>query len=304
MSRRNVFLSGELRYIDMVHPDDRRPPERNRPRHCNSAHQLLEAEFASPTAKAGNAGSMRAACRATLQGNPLCIDGMLLDVTARRQGRIETYPHRCAAGRRVPLPARKRDGTPNLLYVGRRFGTPVRHQRPRCDGRSVRLFGHIQSDDLPGFLEADQRGIGARYRFPWKSRVLFGTGGERWLYPEFVAAADGRRQIAYVGFVEDITERKQADCLLQESEDRYRRIVETASEASGPWMRASHHLVNQAMTQMLGYSNAEMLGRRIDEFMFDDDLRNHAERLGAGQQGIDQRYERRFRRKDGSDAGV
>ncbi|MFO1379815.1 MAG: PAS domain S-box protein [Chitinivorax sp.] len=296
------FLSGELRYIDMVHPDDRQTTE-DAIAHAIATHTSYEAEFRI-TDRQGRQRwvNARGVPRYDAQGNPLCIDGMLLDVTARRQAEQELRTLTDALPVAVYRYRRERDGTPNLLYVSqqveRLFGISARDAM----ADPVRLFGHIHPDDLPGFLEADRVASETLTDFSREIRVLFGAGGERWLYlnssPQ--PMADGK--IAYVGFVEDITERKQADCLLQESEDRYRRIVETASE--GIWTMDAEHrttFVNQAMTQMLGYSNAEMLGRRIDEFMFDDDLRNHAEQLGTGQQGIDQRYERRFRRKDGSE---
>ena len=87
---------------------------------------------------------------------------------------------------------------------------------------------------------------------------------------------------------------------LRESEERYRRIIETSNE--GIWsMDAAHRttLANDAMCAMLGYSRAEMLGRPVEDFMFYEDIDDHAARMAGRRAGQDGRYEHRFRRKDG-----
>lgn len=87
---------------------------------------------------------------------------------------------------------------------------------------------------------------------------------------------------------------------LRESEERYRRIIETSNE--GIWsMDADHRttLVNDAMCAMLGYARAEMLGRAVEDFMFYEDTDDHASRMEGRRAGLGDRYERRFRRKDG-----
>ncbi len=99
----------------------------------------------------------------------------------------------------------------------------------------------------------------------------------------------------------ELAERKEAEHKLGESEQRYRRIVDTASE--GVWELDEHYrttLVNRRMAEMLGYEPQEMAGRRLDEFLLEEDLADHQTRVAARQQGLAERFERRFRRKDGN----
>jgi len=99
----------------------------------------------------------------------------------------------------------------------------------------------------------------------------------------------------------ELAERKEAEQKLGESEQRYRRIVDTASE--GVWELDEHYtttLVNRRMAEMLGYEPQEMAGRRLDEFLLEEDLADHQTRVAARQQGLAERFERRFRRKDGN----
>jgi len=87
---------------------------------------------------------------------------------------------------------------------------------------------------------------------------------------------------------------------LLESEERYRRIVDTATEGIwvvGPDIRTTS--VNARMAEMLGYSGEEMIGRGLADFMFEEDVPDHLLQIEKRRQGLSENYERRFRRKDG-----
>jgi PAS domain S-box-containing protein len=105
-----------------------------------------------------------------------------------------------------------------------------------------------------------------------------------------------------LAFVRDITERKRAMAMLHENEVAYRLMVETAQE--GVWMldaEARTRFTNIRMEDMLGYTEQEMAGRSLFDFM-DETARLEAERLfEQRRQGINEKHDFRFRRKDGSD---
>ncbi len=87
---------------------------------------------------------------------------------------------------------------------------------------------------------------------------------------------------------------------LQESEAKYRRIVDAAAE--GIWGLGPDTLttfVNARMAEMLGYSFNEMIGRPVTDFVFEEDVPDHLARMENRRRGLSEVYERRFRRKDG-----
>ena len=100
---------------------------------------------------------------------------------------------------------------------------------------------------------------------------------------------------------QELAERKAAEEKLRQSEQRYRRLVDTASE--GIWELDEQYMttyVNRRMAEMLGYEPQEMVGRKLSEFLFEDDLASLPGRIAARRQGLTERFEQRYRHKDGS----
>ena len=103
-------------------------------------------------------------------------------------------------------------------------------------------------------------------------------------------------------FMKDITERKLTERALQESESKYRQIVELAEE--GIWVidgNARTTYANRAMARMLGYEELEMFGRSLFDFMDEQAIQLANDNMELRRQGIAQRYEFRLKNQDGKD---
>ena len=98
-----------------------------------------------------------------------------------------------------------------------------------------------------------------------------------------------------------IEEHRQTLAALRESEIKYRRIVETASE--GIWIiDASLNIIyaNVKFAEILGYSAAEeLIGKNVTRFILPEDLPDHFLRIATRLRGDAEQYERRFLRSDG-----
>ncbi len=123
-----------------------------------------------------------------------------------------------------------------------------------------------------------------------------------------ISTKDG---IFMMTFITDITERKQAEEEIKrlnkslerralESETRYQQIVELAEE--GIWVVDSESkttYVNQAMARMLNYTEVEMLGRPIFDFINETDYHTAHSHIDRRKQGKSEKHEFKLKTKDG-----
>ena len=108
-----------------------------------------------------------------------------------------------------------------------------------------------------------------------------------------------------LGMFSDITDRKRAERELAASEERYRRIVETAAEGIctlDPEGRVT--FMNEVAASMSGFSIAEAMGRKVFDAIFDEDVETVRKRMEQTRAGVRHSYELRLRRRDGVESWV
>jgi len=118
---------------------------------------------------------------------------------------------------------------------------------------------------------------------------------------QFIRDARGE-MVRMIGFVKDVTKRRRAEEALRASEEKYRQIVETARE--GVWVidtEGRTTFANRRMAEMVGCSQEELLASSMWDFI-DEEARPEARTLlEKRKEGVAERHEFRFIRKDGSD---
>ena len=131
-----------------------------------------------------------------------------------------------------------------------------------------------------------------------EEELLFRTkGGERRWWSITVVKAEKDR---YLGFCNDITERRKAEESIRQRELFLRSVVETTAE--GFWVidaggRVSE--VNEAYCAMSGFSKEEILGKHINEIDIEETPAQTVERIQRIIAGGKELFETRHRRKDG-----
>jgi len=108
-----------------------------------------------------------------------------------------------------------------------------------------------------------------------------------------------------LGMATDVTDRKNAEEAIRESDARYRRMVETTTE--GISMADANFcitFVNPQMAKMLGYQPDEMLGRSVLDFLFAEDIEQKRRIFERRRAGVCEQYDDRFRHKNGSEVLV
>jgi PAS domain S-box-containing protein len=109
----------------------------------------------------------------------------------------------------------------------------------------------------------------------------------------------------YTGFqviARDITKRKLAEDALRKSEERYRLLIDQTE--AGVWIIDKEYqttFVNKRLASMFGYTQQEMIGKQVREFMPVEELPVHSQRVRERLAGKTDRFEQKFFRKDGSE---
>ncbi|MBI5945411.1 MAG: PAS domain S-box protein [Chloroflexi bacterium] len=144
--------------------------------------------------------------------------------------------------------------------------------------------------------------IGNRARFDKEYRIIRNNDHvERWVHGlgelEFDA---GGNLVSMLGTIQDITESKRAEEVIRRSDEKYRRVVETANEGIF-FLDADTRITftNQRMALMLGYTTEEMLGQKLESFLAEGPLSESSSQMKDRAQGMDEVYEQCFKTKDG-----
>ena len=129
-----------------------------------------------------------------------------------------------------------------------------------------------------------------------------GEGG-RWLgLTAAIIRSSKGELIGVLETLEDITERKQMESKLMESEERYRTAIEHSNDGVALVREGRHVYVNQKFLETFGYDTMEeAIGKRLSITVHPDDLEMVAERNRARESGepVPLRYEFKGIRKDG-----
>jgi PAS domain S-box-containing protein len=136
-------------------------------------------------------------------------------------------------------------------------------------------------------------------------RVLRPDGGICWarVVARVFPSEDGKPLGRILGTVQDITELREAEEGLRESEERFRGVFEASPVGialAGPDERMVE--VNRRFAEILGYDASELLGRTPSDITHPDDLANTEEMNQALLEGKSsgRQAEKRYLRKDGT----
>jgi len=154
---------------------------------------------------------------------------------------------------------------PQLEYVSENLSRFGYEAREFLDG-SMKFPDIVHTEDIDRLREEINRYTDADLEeYTQVYRVITKSGGIRWVEDQTSVVRDEKGQkIHNQGILIDITEKKLAEEKLKKSEEKFRRIVETAGEG---FLLMNEELkivdVNQAYCQMIGYSREELLGKTV-----------------------------------------
>ncbi len=161
------------------------------------------------------------------------------------------------------------------------------------------LMELVHPEDWPSTIAQGQKLARGIRSIAFENRYRCKDGSYKWLAWQVTCVP---KEHAIYAIARDITAAKQAEA-LHVKEQRFQAIFENAPIGMAIATVESQRLLktNKMLQQILGYSEAEMLGLNLDAFVHPDDLGDEPElyrQLLTGERECVQR-ERRYLRKDG-----
>lgn len=114
-------------------------------------------------------------------------------------------------------------------------------------------------------------------------RIIRPDGQERWIaaYISVVRDETGK-PLRFIGVAEDITERKQVEEALQQSEARYLAILEDQTELIARFLpEGTLTFVNEAFCRYFGLKQEELIGNRYEPVVFEEDREYVAQQINS-----------------------
>ncbi|OIP05449.1 MAG: hypothetical protein AUJ97_00825 [Bacteroidetes bacterium CG2_30_32_10] len=111
-------------------------------------------------------------------------------------------------------------------------------------------------------------------RYVLNYRIITKNGQIKWVYEQGFAVSEGNNNIFELeGIIIDINERKQAEEILKDSEEKYRSLVENISEVLFTLTTTGYFTYfSPKIEQITGYNVKEVIGKHFTEFIFKEDI--------------------------------
>ncbi len=175
------------------------------------------------------------------------------------------------------------DAQGRFTYISLAIEQYTGYRADEVIGQSFTRF--IHPDDLPGLAASFERSLSGQIE-PFEFRVYSSDGTVRHLRTSSRTLVEEGQVVGLTGAMSDITQHKQAEEALRQSEERYRTLVETAQDviftvaADGTFVS-----LNPAFETLTGWSRADWLGKSFAGFLHPEDRPVAASLLGQIMRG-------------------
>jgi PAS domain S-box-containing protein len=140
-------------------------------------------------------------------------------------------------------------------------------------GQAIELIHPEDRDLVMSTIEASLK---TKEPYNFYYRIVRPDGVERIVHTRgYVMCDEHGDPIAVFGATQDVTERKQAEDALRESEERYRELFENAKDAIYVHNLSGRYTsLNRAAEKLTGYSRDEIIGKHFSNFVAPRDLKH------------------------------
>ncbi|NOU46675.1 MAG: PAS domain S-box protein [Bacteroidales bacterium] len=175
----------------------------------------------------------------------------------------------------------------------------------KFDASYESFLNTIHPDDRDAVNKAYTNSLKTRQSYNIDHRLLFADGRIKYVHEQCETFYDAdNKPLRSMGIVQDITERKNSEDALMESNRHYHQIVDLSQDMIVIHQQGKVVFVNEAGVQLLGASKSDkLIGRSVLEFVPPENRKIAIERMqtGLSEEGYkSQVYEQKMIRFDGS----
>ncbi|NMG09386.1 histidine kinase [Brasilonema sp. UFV-L1] len=244
------------------------------------------------------------------QGNIIGLIGIAFDITERKQAEeaLRQSEERSQLAIKVAkLGTWRYDLRTNLVELDERMREIWGESDDAVLIPLSRVMERIHPDDQTRVANAVSDALDPRFSgtYDIEYRILWNNGIERWVSAngqvQFEGAGVARRAVGFIGTALDITDSKQAEATLRQSEERYRYLVESIPQLV--WTADTDGMltdVNQRWSDFTGLTLAQGQTAGWQAIVHPDDVSTLSRNWAKAQRaGTIYRAEGRMRRADG-----
>jgi len=198
------------------------------------------------------------------------ISVFVKDITEHRrteEARRQAEEENSALLEEAPVSIVHTDMNGKITHVNQRFESESGYSRAEVIGKNGFELDWFPPDTLEFLTQRMAARLGGSPAKHWETQFKCKDG--RWIWIELEGKMLERSGVS-VGFqiiATNITERKQAEEALRQSEERYRTILEEMGDGYFETDLAGNFtFVNDAQARLLGYSNEEIVGANFRAF--------------------------------------
>ncbi|MBP1711142.1 MAG: hypothetical protein H6Q49_1344, partial [Deltaproteobacteria bacterium] len=186
--------------------------------------------------------------------------GALNEALRENESRIKSISNNLPSGMIYQL-IMKSEGTRHFTYVSDSVKQLHGATPEEVMSDANLIYGSVHEDDVAMLMQAEEEAITTLSTFSIEVREKEPSGGIRWSHLSSTPTLMEDGSIRWDGIELVVTERKQAEEALQESEGKYRTIIEQMVEGYYEVdLEGNYTFVNDAQCRILGYSRDELIG--------------------------------------------
>jgi PAS domain S-box-containing protein len=312
----NIFISGRIRdltgygadelmndpalWSNLIHPDDRAPVWK-----LLNEHRRLKQPFDATYRINTKHGKMkwirdRATPRLDERGEIIRIDGFMEDVSEQKRAEealraSEEKYRELVENVNDVIYSVGLDGT--ISYVSPSVERVIGYTPAELLGK--RFPDLVYKDDLSKTTSEFRRRVDGVVELA-EYRLVAKDGALRWVNTTSRQLRSGDRVVGLTGILTDVTERKNAESAIRESEEKYRELVESVSEVIySVDLDGTINYVSPSIERVVGYRPEELLGKRFAEFIHKDDVQKMVSEVRRRVGGVVEPSEYRIVARDG-----